>query len=83
MNTPTEQPEQKKQEYRIWLREQRFLRGYDQGEFSKLVGISRSALCQIENGNNKPSPATTREISRVLSEHEIVVPDGVELPALA
>ncbi len=73
----------KKIEYRVWLREQRLLRGYNQIEFAKLINISRSALCQIETGISNPSPRIMREIKRAFNENEVVVPEGVELPALA
>lgn len=41
-------------------------RGLTQAALAGRLGISRASMCQFENGQRQPSPATARAIAKVL-----------------
>ncbi len=50
----------------IRLRRLRKTKGISQSELAERVGVSRSAICQIEKGKTNPSMATLMKIMQVL-----------------
>ncbi|QIB26063.1 helix-turn-helix transcriptional regulator [Caloranaerobacter azorensis] len=49
-----------------WLREKRLSRNMTQEQLAKEVGISRTMITELENGNAKPSVKTAKAIAKVL-----------------
>ena len=45
-------------------------RGFTQGEFARLLGVSRSALSNVENGHVRAWPKLKRTASRLLAVPE-------------
>jgi DNA-binding XRE family transcriptional regulator len=44
----------------------RIVKGYNQTQFAKVVGISRGYLCEVESGRRVPSLKVMSSISQVL-----------------
>lgn len=49
-----------------WLKEKRLSRNMTQEQLAKEVGISRTMITELENGNAKPSVKTAKAIAKVL-----------------
>ena len=52
------------------LAEIRAERGFTQGDFARLLGVSRSALSNVENGHVRAWPKLKRAASRLLAVPE-------------
>jgi transcriptional regulator with XRE-family HTH domain len=51
---------------RSWLIEARIKKGLTQKEVAEKVKISQPSICDIEQGNKNPRPATAKRIAQVL-----------------
>lgn len=51
---------------RIWLKEMRALKGLTQEQLASIVGVSRTMITEIENGNAAPSVNSAKKIADVL-----------------
>ncbi len=63
------------------IRRWREMRSYGQAELAREAGVSANTLYRIENGMNRPRPATVRKIAEVLHVDPavlwgLVVPTG-------
>ena len=51
---------------RSWLIDARIKKGLTQKEVAEKVEISQPSICDIEQGNKTPRPATAKRIAQVL-----------------
>ena len=54
---------------RSWLKELRHKSHLTQEQLAKMVGISRTMITEIENGNANPSVKVAKKIAAVLGFH--------------
>ncbi len=52
-----------------WLKEIRISKNLTQEELANLIGISRTMVTEIENGNANPSIKCAKKIAHVLGFH--------------
>ncbi|WLR44508.1 helix-turn-helix transcriptional regulator (plasmid) [Bacillus carboniphilus] len=51
---------------RIWMKEIRLNKGWDQVDLARIVNLNPSYICELEQGNKNPSLATACKLADVL-----------------